>query len=234
MLSTPIRFLFDFISPFSYLAWQWIHELAEAHERPIEYQPILFAALLNHHGQLGPAEIEPKRRFIFKQVLRRAHALRLPLAPPPAHPFNPLLALRVASVDLPPEQRRLVIDTLMRAVWGGGPGAENPATVAVLLDAAGLEGTSLVARAGEDEIKDRLRASTGLAIERGVFGVPTVLVDDELFWGSDTRDDIERFLAGKDPIAADLMRRWEKIEPSARRPGSARARGSGRDDTRNS
>ena len=100
MLSPPIRFLFDFISPFSYLAWQWIHEVAETHERPIEYQPVLFAALLNHFGHLGPAEIEPKRRYIFKQVARRAHALRLQLAPPPSHPFNPLLALRIASIDL--------------------------------------------------------------------------------------------------------------------------------------
>jgi 2-hydroxychromene-2-carboxylate isomerase len=218
MLATPIRFLFDFISPFSYLAWQWIHELAEEHERPVEYQPVLFAALLNHYGHLGPAEIEPKRVYIFKQAVRRAHSMRLPLAPPPAHPFNPLLSLRVASIDLPTERRRAAIDTMMNAVWAGGPGVEDPATLAVQLDAAGLSGTSLVARAGQSDIKARLRASTDQALQQGVFGVPSVIVDGELFWGSDTRDDINTFLNGKDPVTEHLLRRWEQVEPSATRP----------------
>src|SRR5690349_24411474 len=90
-MAHPVEFWFDFISPFGYLAWQRIHSLVDAHGRDVVYRPTLFAALLNHWGQLGPAEIPPKRVFVFKQVLRRAHVLGVPLVPPPRHPFNPLL-----------------------------------------------------------------------------------------------------------------------------------------------
>ncbi|MCA9693457.1 MAG: 2-hydroxychromene-2-carboxylate isomerase [Nannocystaceae bacterium] len=224
-MQRALRFHFDFISPYAYLAWQWIHELAAARGCVVEYRPVLFAALLDHHGQLGPAEVEPKRRYIFKHSARRAHALGVPFQPPPAHPFNPLLGLRVASIELPADARRRLIDALMRAVWGGGPGIEEPAQVVALIDAIGLDGAGLVAEAGAPARKQALRDATAAAIAEGVFGVPTVLVDGELFWGSDARDDLDAFLRGEDPLPADLFARWAHIQPSAVRPRSQRPQG---------
>ena len=113
-----VRFLFDYISPYAYLGWIEIRQIAERAGVVVEPVPVLFAAMLNTHGHLGPAEIAPKRIYIFKDVLRRAHRLGVPLVPPPAHPFNPLLALRVTTACAPDDRERLM-DALFASTWGG-------------------------------------------------------------------------------------------------------------------
>jgi len=213
----PIRFHFDFISPYAWLAWNRIHLLAERHGRRVEVVPVLFAALLGHWGHLGPAEIPPKRSYIMKDVFRTAALTGIPIHLPPAHPFNPLLALRVACVPGPPERRRALIQGLYAAVWGGGPGVEDPAEVARVADAAGLSGAALVEAAGTPEVKGLLRANTEAAIEAGVFGVPTMIVHGELFWGFDSFVHLDRFLGGEDPVRGEDVAAWEALEGTAHR-----------------
>ncbi len=206
-----IEFWFDFISPYAYLAWTQIHALAERHGRAVVPRPVLFAALLDHWGQLGPAEIEPKRVHTFKQVSRRAHDLGVPLVPPPAHPFNPLIGLRLASLELPEQDRRRLIDRLYAAVWAGGPGIGDLDTVAGMLDEVGLDGRALLEAASAPDNKQRLVAASKAAIEAGVFGVPTMIVEGELFWGVDDLGNLDRFLAGNDPLPPDLLERWRNL-----------------------
>jgi 2-hydroxychromene-2-carboxylate isomerase len=212
----PIEFWFDFISPYAYLAWQRIHGVAEAHGRELVYRPVLFAGLLNHWGQLGPAEIPPKREFVFRQVSRRAAALGVPLEPPPSHPFNPLLGLRLASLELAPDSRRGLIDTLYWATWGGGPGIEDPAAVATLLDEAGFASRRLLSEA-QSTGKQRLLDTGAAAIAAGVFGVPTMIVDGELFWGDDSFAELEQVLRGEDTLDREAMARWASLPASADR-----------------
>ncbi|MCC6525745.1 MAG: 2-hydroxychromene-2-carboxylate isomerase [Polyangiaceae bacterium] len=234
MPTTPrcrVRFLFDFISPYAYLGWTEVHAVLEAAGCEIEPVPVLFAALLDAYGQLGPAEIPPKRVYIFKDCVRRAHRLGVPFAPPPSHPFNPLLALRVASLPLEPPARRALVDELFRAAWGGGGGVETPAAVALAVTRAGLDAEAAVRAAGEPEGKARLRRQTDAAIAAGAFGVPTLLVPradgtDELFWGADSLADVARFVRGEDPLDEAAFARWAHIAPSAVRPGS-RGKGAG-------
>ena len=216
----PIAFYFDFISPYAYLAWTAVHEIAARHGRSVEPIPILFAKLLDHFGHKGPAEIPPKRVYIFKHVLRLAHSMNVLLKAPPAHPFNPLLALRIATADLPELDQRRIIDVLFDAVWAGGPGVTEPDVVAKLLDDAGLDGRKLVTLAGDPEIKARLRVFTEEAITRGVFGVPTIIADGELFWGLDALPHVGDFLAGKDPVPHKELERWKDIPAQAQRPGA--------------
>jgi len=217
-MSTPaLRFYFDFISPYAYLGWIQIHALAARHGREVEPVPILFAALLNHHGHKGPAEIPPKRLYIFKNVMRLAHRLGVSLVPPPAHPFNPLLALRVASLPLPPAARRSLIDALFAAAWGGGGGVADAATVRRAVDAAGLDGAALLAEAETSAAKDRLRRQTDDALTHGLFGVPSVEVDGELFWGCDAFPDVETFLRGEDPVLPTDLARWANLPAAAQR-----------------
>jgi len=205
---TPVRFYFDFISPYAYLAWTQIDALAARHAREVELVPTLFAALLDANGQLGPAEIPSKRTYIFKDTLRSAHALGVTLRPPPAHPFNPLLGLRACSTDLAPEARARAVGALFRAVWVEGLGITDPAVVARQLDAAGLDGAALVASAATEEIKQRVRTQTAEALAHGAFGVPTMIVDGELFWGLDSLPHVERRLQGRDPIDEVDVPRW--------------------------
>jgi 2-hydroxychromene-2-carboxylate isomerase len=215
---STLRFHFDVISPYAWLAWTQIHTLADRYGATVEPVPVLFAGLLNHHGQLGPAEIPAKRRYVYEDCFRHADALGLPIQAPPHHPFNPLLALRVAGLDAPANVRRRLIDALFSAVWCDGTGVEDRAHIEALAEAAGLP--DAVARATEPQAKLALRDATTRAIEEGVFGVPTILVDTSLFWGLDSLPHLERYLQGHDPVgdSPGLIEAFETMTPSVVRP----------------
>lgn len=213
-----LNFHFDFISPYAYLGWTQIHALAERHGAIVRPRPLLFAGLLNHHGQKGPAEIPAKRIWVFKDTLRRARLLGVPLSPPPSHPFNPLLALR-ATLAAPAEAQRALVDALFAATWGDAEirGVDRPEAVRAAAEEAGLDPDALLAQAQAPEIKAALRRGTERAIEAGVFGVPTVGVKDELFWGFDAFDLLERHLSGEDPLGPDMLDRFRDVPASASR-----------------
>jgi 2-hydroxychromene-2-carboxylate isomerase len=137
------------------------------------------------------------------------------MAPPIAHPFNPLTALRVSGAVDDLELRTRVIDALYMAVWTKRTAIDTPEAVASVLNDAGLDGAKLTAIASTQEAKDRLRANTDAALLNNVFGVPTIIVDSELFWGTDTLIDVESFLKGDLPSFSDAE--WEKIPRAADR-----------------
>jgi len=213
-----LDFHFDFISPYAYLGWTRIHALAERHGATVRPRPLLFAGLLNHHGQKGPAEIPAKRRWVFEDTLRRALLFGVPFAPPPSHPFNPLLALR-ATLAAPEPSRRALIDALFAATWGDAElrGVDRPETVAHAAERAGLDPEALLERASSPEVKAALKAETEAAIARGVFGVPTVFAGEALFWGLDAFDLLELHLRGEDPLTPEVRARFREIPASAER-----------------
>ena len=211
-----IRFLFDFISPYAYIAWTQIHTLAEQNGAEVVPEPILFAALLNTLGHKGPAEIPPKRAYVFKDAYRKAHTLGVPIAPPATHPFNPLAALRAAAAN--PDRR--LIDALYRATWVEGRRVDLPEVVADITRAAGFEVVV------DDAVKAKLKANTDRALADGAFGVPTMILDThaapevathELFWGVDALPHLEAFLQGRDPVPSDVFARWGGLPASASR-----------------
>jgi 2-hydroxychromene-2-carboxylate isomerase len=213
-----VRFYFDYISPNAYLAWTQLPRVVDRHGVAIEPVPVLFAGLLEAHGQLGPAEIPAKIRWMSKNNLRKAALLGLPLNPPPFHPFNPLLALRVSSLPLDAAPRRALVGALLEAVWVRGLHVSDADVVARTATEIGLDGATLVAQAGDADCKARLRTQTDEAIARGVFGVPTTAVGEELFWGYDDFPHLELHLAGADPLDPTEWRRWDRApRPSATR-----------------
>lgn len=217
-----LRFSFDYISNNAYLAWVRLPELRERFGLRVEPLPVLFAGLLEANGQLGPAEVRPKALWMAKNTLRKAGMLGVRLRPPPFHPFNPLLPLRVSSLDLDDEAREALVSGLFRATWSDGLHVSDPEVVARVADAVGLDGAALVEQAGRPEIKQRLRQQTDAAIARGVFGVPTLEVEGELFWGYDDLPYLERFLAGEDTIDPEDAEYWAR--PRRPRPSSMRRR----------
>ncbi len=219
----PIRFYFDYVSPNAYLAWTQLPALAERHGFAVEPVPVLFAGLLEAHGQLGPAEVPPKIRWMSRNNLRKAALLRVPLSPPAFHPFNPLLALRVSSLPLVARERWALIGALFQGVWVRSLHVSEAPIVEQLADEVGLRGAALVAEAQHADCKARLRQQTDGAIAGGVFGVPTMEVRDELFWGYDDFPNLERFLAGNDPLDATVWQKWS----AAPRPSAVRARSLG-------
>ena len=220
-----LTFYFDFISPYAYLAWTQIHPLAERYGWEVDPKPVLFAALLDANGQKGPAEIPRKRSYTFKDVTRSAHRLGVPLAAPASHPFNPLLALRVASSDRTSGERRAVIDALFAATWVKSLDVSASDQVEALLGEAGFDGRGLVAWAASPEAKDRVRQATAEALEVGAFGVPTIVAQGELFWGLDSFANLELFLNGKGPPVGPLAASWNQVTASASRPAADRQKG---------
>jgi len=182
----------DFISPYAYLAFEKLPLALMGHSYSMTYKPILFAALLKHHGQLGPAEMPPKRDWTYRQVLWLAHTQKVALQLPASHPFNPLPLLRLAVAShaegLP---NRYVVETLFKHVWQGGAEAADPARLEALT--AQLAPQRAV---NSDEVKTQLKAHTDEAIALGVFGVPTFVVDGKLFWGFDALPMLQSYLAG--------------------------------------
>jgi len=183
---TTINFYLDFISPYAYLAFEALPKTLKGCSYEVRYKPILFGALLQHHGQLGPAEFAPKRDWTYRQVLWLAQQLQVPLDMPAAHPFNPIallrLALGAASVDDLPSRR--VCEQIFHHVWRGGAQATDPDRLAALQ--AQLEKQGHLRRDPQSpEVKDQLKRLTQEAMDAGVFGVPTLEVDGKLFWGLD-------------------------------------------------
>lgn len=202
----------DFISPYAYLAFEKLPVALMGHNYSVTYKPILFAALLKHHGQLGPAEIAPKRDWTYRQVLWQAHRHGVELQLPASHPFNPLGLLRLAvACDTRGEPNRYVCETLFRHVWRGGAEAADPARFDALV--AQLAPQRVV---NSDEVKAQLKAHTDEAIGLGVFGVPTFAVDDKLFWGFDALPMLQAYLSG-DPWFDDGWRAAASVAQGLRR-----------------
>lgn len=170
-------FHFDVISPFAWLAFMRLPQVLEGISHEVEYRPLLLAGLLAHHGQKGPAEIEPKRAWTFRQVHWLAAQQGIPLQTPAMHPFNPLALQRLALACGP---NRHVVEALFRHVWIGGAEANEASRLAAL--------TAELAPArdpGSDEVKAELRRNTEAAAAAGVFGVPTLECEGRFFWGLD-------------------------------------------------
>jgi 2-hydroxychromene-2-carboxylate isomerase len=187
-----ITFYLDFISPYAYLAFEKLPEALMGHSYSVRYKPILFAALLKHHGQLGPAEIPSKRDWTYRQVLWLAHTQGVELQLPASHPFNPLGLLRLAvASDLQGEPNRYVCETVFRHVWRGGAEAADVPRLQTLTQQLGPP-----AVADSEAVKARLKSHTEEALALGVFGVPAFAVDGKLFWGLDALPMLQAYLAG--------------------------------------
>jgi len=217
MTKPTLHFYFDFISPYAYLAWHKFRKLAAEHDWQAECHPVVFAALLDHWGQLGPAEIPPKRIHVFKQTYRMAHRLGVPFAGPKTHPFRSIDALRLSLPAVAGDKQEKVIDALWSAGWGHGIEYSDKATLVRVLDDIGLDGSAMLAKTQEPDVKTLLHTSTKEAIEKGVFGVPTVVVGKEVFWGCDTFDDLLDVMTGKDPITPEVLGYLTEHRPSAMR-----------------
>lgn len=198
-----ITFWYDPISPYAHLAFERLPEALMGLSVQVRYRPVLFAALLKAHGQLGPAEIPAKRDWTYRQVrwLGHHHGVRLDL--PAAHPFNPLALLRLglgtATDDAPGETNRYVTEQLFHHVWHGGADAVAPdrlATLqAVLQDHMAQRQKPWLAPDSE-VVKQRLRASTDAALAAGLFGVPSLVVHGRVFWGQDALPMLRAHLDG--------------------------------------
>jgi 2-hydroxychromene-2-carboxylate isomerase len=187
-----IDFYLDFISPYAWLGFDALPRALEGISHRVVHKPVLFAALLKHHGQLGPAEIPAKRDWTYRHVLWLARQQGTPLQLPTQHPFNPLGLLRLATAgDADGSPSRYVCETIFRHVWCTGQDAANTERLAAL--------TAALAPAqdpGSAQVKQALQTYAQEAIAQGVFGVPSWVVDGRVFWGQDALPMLRAYLLG--------------------------------------
>ncbi len=192
-----VSLYFDFISPYSYLVLTQVQRFGEEHGIAWSVRPILYAAVLERRGLIGPAEEPVKREYTTRDIVRAADRLGVPLVGPPEHPFNSLAALRTLCVfQDDPRALRLAL-RLSSMCWGEGQPLTHPETLIAAADEFGLMTAGLTERIGSPEIKERLRANTEEALDAGVFGVPTFVWEGELFWGHDRLDHLADRLSGR-------------------------------------
>lgn len=204
-----LTWYFDIISPYAALAVPELEELCDRHT--VVFRPVLFAGLLKAFGHLGPAEIPAKRTQTYRMVQWIADQRGIPFRAPPAHPFNPLALLRLLCA------RDLTVADVATAfwlVWGEGRDPQSAETAAVLADALGIAPDS-----GSDPlVKDRLRANTDAAVAAGVYGVPTLAIGEELFWGLDAMPMARAYLADPGLFESGEMARVSNLPMATERP----------------
>lgn len=182
-----VEWFFDFVSPYSYFQCEKLCELPD--DVQLTYKPILFAGLLNHWGQKGPAEIQEKRKFAYRSMVWIAHQYDIPFTFPRAHPFNPLPLLRLSiALDNQPD----MVQKLFRFVYRDGHLPDDVTAWSALVEELDVIDADRLIQS--EAVKQRLRENTDDAISKRVFGVPSFRVDDEIFWGVDFFDFFVQYL----------------------------------------
>ncbi len=205
-----MEWYFDFISPYSYLQLERMPQWPQG--VPLVPKAVLLAGLLGHWGQKGPAEIPAKRVFTYRQVQWLAGRAGVALRFPPRHPFNPVGVLRLAvALNEDPE----AIRTIFRYIWAEGGEVDTPAGWAEL--ARRLDVPDAEARVSDAAVKAKLRRNGDEAIAAGVFGVPSLVIDDKVFWGYDATHMAMDYLEDRNGFETAEMRRIANLPVGASR-----------------
>lgn len=204
------RWYFDFVSPYAYIASAQLERVPGSVR--IVPTPVLFAALLDHWGTVGPAEVAPKRLHTYRHAAWLARRHGLPFRMPDAHPFNPLRALRLALAE---GGSIGAVHRIFDALWARGMDLEDRGAFAEL--AAELHVKDPEAAIAAAAVKAELRSNTEGAIGAGVFGVPTFVMDRQPFWGVDALPMFLDYLCDARMFEGAEMARYPTLPVGARR-----------------
>jgi 2-hydroxychromene-2-carboxylate isomerase len=189
-MSKTVEFYFDLGSPATYLAYTQLPKICEQTDSQLIYTPILLGGVFKATGNASPATIPAKGRYMFQDLDRYAKRYGVPLKFNPHFPINTLILMRaVTGMQLrQPERFQAFIDCLFQAIWVEGRNLDDPATVAIVLTQNGFDPHQIMALTADEEVKAALKNNTEKAVQRGVFGAPSMFVDNELFFGQDRLD----------------------------------------------
>jgi 2-hydroxychromene-2-carboxylate isomerase len=189
-MSKTVEFLFDLGSPTTYLAYTQLPAICEQTDSQLIYIPILLGGVFKATGNASPATIPAKGRHMIQDLDRYARRYGVPLKFNPHFPINTLVLMRaVTGIQLHhPERFVAFIDCLFKALWVEGRNLNDPATVAAVLSGNGFDPDEVLALTADETVKATLKDNTEKAVQRGVFGAPSMFVDDQLYFGQDRLD----------------------------------------------
>ena len=211
---TRVRFYFDFISPYSYLAVQQIARRSELSSIAFEYRPVVFGSILSKLGSKGQGEVPVRRRAGLADVLLLADLYGVPLEGPPAHPFNSIYALRSVCALADADRARLTRRYFEKA-WAEGKSLEDLNELSACLRELGIE-QDPEAAATDPANRKLLKEYTQELLDAGGYGVPTFVADGIVFWGHDRLELLRAYVEGRCKL------RREKLEEMLARPQPGR------------
>ena len=191
MTAGPLQFWFEFASTYSYPAAMRVERVAAARGVPLEWRPFLLAPIFGEQGwRDSPFNIYPvKGRYMWRDLARICDKEDLALRQPSRFPRNGLIAARVACAASGESWMPEFVRAVYRANFADDREIAEPAVVGAVLEQVGADPTTWLTRAQEQEVKDRLRENTERAKAIGIFGAPSFVAGDELFWGNDRLED---------------------------------------------
>ncbi|WP_223415876.1 MULTISPECIES: 2-hydroxychromene-2-carboxylate isomerase [unclassified Pseudomonas] len=189
-MSKTVEFYFDLGSPATYLAYTQLPKICEQTDSQLVYIPMLLGGVFKATGNASPATIPAKGLYMFQDLDRYAKRYGVPLKFNPHFPINTLMLMRaVTGMQLRhPERFQAFIDCLFKALWVEGRSLDDPATVASVLTQNGFDPNEVLALTADEDVKAALKDNTEKAVQRGVFGAPSMFVDNQLFFGQDRLD----------------------------------------------
>lgn len=196
-MSKTLEFFFDLGSPATYLAYTQLPALCAETGTQLVYQPMLLGGVFKATGNASPITVPAKGRYMFNDLARYAQRYNVTLRFNPHFPINTLVLMRaVTGIQLhQPERFQAFIDCLFRALWVEGRHLGDPAVVAAVLSEAGFNPEDVLALANDESVKAALKANTEQAVQRGVFGAPSMFVGDQLFFGQDRLEFVREALS---------------------------------------
>ena len=189
-MSKTVEFYFDLGSPATYLAYTQLPKICAQTDTQLIYIPLLLGGVFKATGNASPATVQAKGRYMFQDLDRYAKRYGVPLKFNPHFPINTLMLMRaVTGMQLRhPERFAAFIDCLFKALWVDGRSLDEPATVAAVLSENGFDPQEVLALTADEEVKALLKDNTEKAVQRGVFGAPSMFVDNRLYFGQDRLD----------------------------------------------
>ncbi len=211
-----IEYYFDFLSPYSYLSWQWIKEnKKKLSEKKIEFsfKPVTLSSIIGYYETKGPAQIETKRNYLFKDCLRFSKLKKIPFSTPKELPFNSLYALRSSLFENVGKNQFEVIDLFFKKGWSEGLDIGDPEKLINFLIDEGLPGEEILDKVNSKEMRKALKLNVKEALSKGVFGVPSFVIGNELFWGNDSIPYVESYLEEEDNLDLNKYEAFLKNHP---------------------
>jgi 2-hydroxychromene-2-carboxylate isomerase len=189
-MSKTVEFFFDLGSPATYLAYTQLPKICEQTDSQLIYRPMLLGGVFKATGTASPITVPAKGRYMFQDLDRYAKRYGVPLKFNPHFPINTLMLMRaVTGMQLRhPERFQAFIDCLFHALWVEGRSLDDPATVAAVLTQNGFDPNEVLALTADEDVKAALKENTEEAVQRGVFGAPSMFVEGQLFFGQDRLD----------------------------------------------
>jgi 2-hydroxychromene-2-carboxylate isomerase len=193
---TPIDFYFDFSSPYSYIASEWIGALAARHARTVRWRAILLGATFQAAELKSPVSYPIKRDYSMRDFERSARFEGVPLTMPQPFPIATQNAARIFWWLHGQDESRAIAwaHHVFRAYFTRGVNLNDPPMLRGLAQEFGLPGEEAEAVWNDPACKLQLKQENERAIAAGVFGAPFFVIDGEPFWGNDRRAQMERWL----------------------------------------